>query len=72
VPDSLREAQNQLDGTLAAKAAKAAAAGDKNALKQLQAYAAKAQDPSFAKTFLQRLPRLDQGGAGSSAGACEQ
>jgi hypothetical protein len=55
VPDSLREAQGQLDGTLAAKAAKAAAAGDKNALKQLQAYAAKAQDPSFAKTFLRQL-----------------
>ncbi|GAA3112748.1 hypothetical protein [Nonomuraea salmonea] len=55
VPDSLAEAQGLLDGTLAAKAAKAAAAGDKNALKQLQAYAAKTRDPSFAKTFLRQL-----------------
>lgn len=55
VPDSLPEAQGLLDGTLAAKAAKAAAAGDKNALKQLQAYASKARDPSFVKTFLRQL-----------------
>ncbi|MFG1947757.1 hypothetical protein [Nonomuraea sp. NPDC048826] len=55
VPDSLPEAQGLLDGTLAAKAAKAAAAGDKNALKQLQAYASRARDPSFVKAFLRQL-----------------
>jgi hypothetical protein len=55
VPDSLPEAQGLLDGTLAAKAAKAAAAGDKNALKQLRAYASRAQDPAFAKAFLSQL-----------------
>lgn len=52
MPDSLRQAQGQLDGTAAARAAKAAATGDKNALKQLQAYAAKARDPEFVKSFL--------------------
>ncbi|MDA0632013.1 hypothetical protein OUY22_01190 [Nonomuraea sp. MCN248] len=55
VPDSLTEAQGLLDGTLAAKAAKAAAAGDKNALKQLRAYASRARDPAFVKAFLSQI-----------------
>ncbi|MGW4794754.1 hypothetical protein ACWEPC_20325 [Nonomuraea sp. NPDC004297] len=55
MPDSLPQAQGQLDGTAAARAAKAAAAGDKNALKQLQAYASKARDSEFVKSFLSHL-----------------
>ncbi|RVX44908.1 hypothetical protein EDD27_7675 [Nonomuraea polychroma] len=55
VPDSLPQAQGILDGAAAAKAAKAAAAGDKNALKQLQAYASKARDAGFVKAFLSQL-----------------
>ncbi|TMR90168.1 hypothetical protein [Nonomuraea basaltis] len=55
VPDSLPQAQGLLDGTVAAKAAKAAAAGDKDALKQLQAYASKARNAEFVKAFLSQL-----------------
>ncbi|MFI7466861.1 hypothetical protein [Nonomuraea sp. NPDC049646] len=55
MPDSLPQAQGQLDGTAAANAAKAAAAGDKNALKQLQAYVSKTRDATFVKAFLSQL-----------------
>jgi hypothetical protein len=55
IPDSLPQAQGLLDATVAAKAAKAAAAGDKNAVKQLAAYVSRAQDAEFVKAFLSQL-----------------
>ncbi|MFD2348671.1 hypothetical protein ACFSTC_03560 [Nonomuraea ferruginea] len=55
VPDSLRQAQGQLDGTLAAKAAAAADRGDRKAMAELQKYAGRVNDPEFVKTFLSKL-----------------
>ncbi|TXK33925.1 hypothetical protein [Nonomuraea sp. C10] len=55
VPDSLRQAQGQLDGTLAAKAAAAAGRGDRKAMAELQKYAGRVNDPEFVKTFLSKL-----------------
>jgi hypothetical protein len=55
LPDSLRQAQGQLDGTLAAKAAVAASRGDTKALAELQKYVDRANDSEFVKTFLSKL-----------------
>ncbi|MEW9554084.1 hypothetical protein [Nonomuraea sp. NPDC050783] len=55
VPDSLRQAQGQLDGALAAKAAIAAGRGDAKAMAELQRYAGRVNDPDFVKTFLAKL-----------------
>ncbi|MEV5498739.1 hypothetical protein AB0M50_25395 [Nonomuraea fuscirosea] len=55
VPDSLRQAQGQLDGALAAKAAIAAGRGDAKAMAELQRYAGRVNDPDFVKAFLAGL-----------------
>ncbi|MFC5825242.1 hypothetical protein [Nonomuraea insulae] len=55
VPDSLRQAQGQLDGALAAKAAIAAGRGDSKAMAELQKYAGRVNDQEFIKTFLAKL-----------------
>ncbi|MET8333477.1 hypothetical protein [Streptosporangium canum] len=55
MPDGLDAAQGLLDGTLAARLARAAADGDAKALAGLRKYAGRAADPEFAGVFLRKL-----------------
>ncbi|MFG1943700.1 hypothetical protein [Nonomuraea sp. NPDC048826] len=55
IPDRLEDAQNLLDGTLAARAASKAADGDQKALAELENHTSRTEDPEFVKAFLSTI-----------------